>query len=153
MKTDLDTITKNVAVRNGAGLVKSDAVMQLVTVIDTIMENYTTQLTEHQKQLLVSFSEKIEESLLRVTNDMNANTKKSVNAVTEYAKGILPQVMTAGSTEAVKAAKGELAGMLIEFTMIMNSFKHMLKVCSIAMLVGAGVVTSGVLIGVMLLMR
>lgn len=153
MKTDLNAIIKNVAVRNGAGFVKNDAVMQLVTVIDTIMENYTTQLTEHQKALLVSFSEKIEEGLLRVTTDMSANTKNSVNAVTEYAKGILPQVMTAGATEAVKAAKGEMDGMLIDFSITINSFKHMLKVCAIAMLVSAGVVTSAVLIAAMLLLR
>lgn len=153
MKTDMEAVIKNVAVRNGAAFVKNDAVMQLITVIDTIMDTYTTQLTEHQKTLLVSFSEKIEGGLLRVTNDMNANTKTSVDAVTEYAKGILPQVMTAGATEAVKAAKGELEEMLVGFSITITSFKQMLKVCAIAMMVSAGVVTSAVLIAAMLLMR
>lgn len=153
MKTDQSVIIKNVAVRNGAGLVKSDAVMQLVTVIDTIMENYTTQLTEHQKQLLTSLSEKIEEGLLRVTADTNASTKNSVNAVTEYAKGILPQVMTAGSAEAAKAARGELSGMLMEFTAVLNAFKQRLKVCVIAVTVGAGVVSLSVLAAALVLMR
>lgn len=153
MKTDLDAIIKTVAVRNGAGLKKSDAVMQLVTVMDSILESHTNQIAEQQKALLTSFSEKLEESLLRVTQDTNTSTKSSVNAVTEYAKGILPQIMTAGATEAVKAAKSELSGMLMDFSIIINSFKHMLKVCAIAMLVSAGVVTSAVLIGVMLLLR
>lgn len=84
---------------------------------------------------------------------MNANTKTSVNAVTEYAKGILPQVMTSGATEAVKAAKGEMEGMLVDMSIIIDSFKHMLKMCGIAMLVSAGVTTSAVLIAVMLLIR
>lgn len=127
--------------------------MQLVTVIDTIMENYTTQLTEHQKALLISFSEKIEEGLLRVTTDTNSNTKTSVNAVTEYAKSILPQVMTAGATEVVKAAKGELSGMIAEFSIMQASLKRMLKVCAIVIMASAGVVTSAVLIAVLLLVR
>lgn len=153
MKTDMEAVIKNVAVRNGAAFVKNDAVMQLITVIDTIMENYTTQLTEHQKTLLMSFSEKIEEGLLRVTNDMNANTKTSVNAVTEYAKGILPQVMTAGATEAVKAAKGELEGMLTDFTTSLIMFKQWLKVCAIVVAMSAGLVSLSVLIAILLLMR
>ncbi len=151
MKTDLNVIIKNVAVRNGAGFVKNDAVMQLVTVIDTIMENYTAQLTEHQKALLLSFSEKIEEGLLRVTTDTSANTKNSVNAVTEYAKGILPQVMTAGSTEAVKAAKGELEGMLRDFTASLDAFKRWIKICVIVVAVSSGVVSLSVLIAALLL--
>lgn len=153
MKTDMDAIIKNVAVRNGAGLKKSDAVMQLVTVMDSIMESHTNQLAEHQKALLVSFSEKLEEALIRVTQDTNSSTKNSVNAVTEYAKGILPQVMTSGATEAVKAAKGELSGMLVDFSILLGSFKHMFKICAIAVMVSAGVATSALLIAAMLLMR
>lgn len=153
MKTDMDAIIKNVAVRNGAGLKKSDAVMQLVTVMDSIIESHTNQLAEHQKALLVSYAEKMEEALLRVTQDMNNSTKSSVNAVTEYAKGILPQIMTAGATEAVKAAKGELSTMLMEFSILLESFKHAIKVCGIAVMVSAGVATAAVLIAAMLLLR
>ncbi len=153
MKTDLDAIIKKVAVRNGAGFVKTDAVMQLVTVMDAIMENHTAQLADQQNAMLASFREKLEDSLVRVTQDTNSSTRNSVNAVTEYAKGILPQVMTSGATEAVKAAKGELSGMLTEFSILLGGFKHMLKVCSIAMMVSAAVTTSAVLIAAMLLMR
>lgn len=137
MKTNLDEVIKTVAVRNGAGLKKSDAVMQLVTVMDVIIENHTTQLAEHQKILLVGFAEKIEESLLSINTDMKDNTKQSVNAVTEYAKDILPKVMTAGATEAVKAAKGELATMLLEFHNTVESFKQGVKIAVIMVVLSA----------------
>lgn len=84
---------------------------------------------------------------------MNTNTKTSVNAVTEYAKGILPQIMTAGATEAVKAAKGELSGMIAEFSIMHTSSKQFLKVCTVVIAVSVGAVLSAVLIAVMLLMR
>ena len=86
MKTDLDAVIRAVAVNNGAGLKKTDAVMQLVTVMDAIIESHTQQLAEQQKALLVGFAEKIEASLLRANTDMKANTEHSVHAVTEYAK-------------------------------------------------------------------
>ncbi len=153
MKTDLDEVIKKVAVRNGGGLKKSDAVMQLVTVMDTIIESHTTQLAEQQKMLLVGFAEKIEEALLRITTDMKGSTEHSVSAVTGYAKGLLPKIMTTGATEAVKAAKEELSGMLVDFSILLGSFKHLLKVCVIVVAISAGVVTSAVLIAAMLWMR
>ncbi len=64
MKTDLDAVIRAVAVNNGAGLKKTDAVMQLVTVMDAIIESHTQQLAEQQKALLVGFAEKIEASLI-----------------------------------------------------------------------------------------
>jgi hypothetical protein len=145
MKTNLDEMIKTVAVRNGAGLKKSDAVMQLVTVMDTIIESHTTQLAEQQKALLVGFAEKIEESLFSINTDMRENTKQSVDAVTEYAKDILPKVMTAGATEAVKAAKGELAAMLLDFHNSVESFKQGIKVSVI--MVGLSALGTG-LVGV-----
>ncbi len=153
MKTDLDEVIKKVAVRNGGGLKKSDAVMQLVTVMDTIIESHTAQLAEQQKVLLIGFAGKVEEALLRITSDTKESTEHSVNAVTEYAKGILPKVMTTGAAEAVNAAKGELSGMLVDFSILLGSFKHLLKVCVIVVAVSAGITTSAVLIAAMLLMR
>lgn len=138
MKTDLDEVIKTVAVRNGAGLKKTDAVIQLVTVMDTIIDSHTRELAEQQKALLVGFAEKIEESLLRIDTDMKENTGRSVNAVTEYAKDILPKVMTAGATEAVKAAKGELTAMIYDFHNSVESFKRWTKAGVVAVAVGAG---------------
>ncbi len=139
MKTDLDAVIRAVAVNNGAGLKKTDAVMQLVTVMDAIIESHTQQLAEQQKALLVGFAEKIEASLLRVNTDMKANTEHSVHAVTEYAKDILPKVMTAGATEAVKAAKSELSAMLLDFDCRVVPFRRLIQGGVIVISVSAGV--------------
>lgn len=112
MKTDLDEIIKKVAVRNGAGLRKDDAVIQLVTVIDSIMENHTKQLAEKQQELLTSFAEKTETTLNRINADMKEHTERSVNATAKFALDMLPRILTDGTNAAVTVAKGEL-GMLV----------------------------------------
>lgn len=124
MSTDLDRVIREAAVKNGVGLRKDDPVMTLVTIMNTIIDDQKVGLSEQQKVLLVHFAEKVEESLSRINVDMKENAERSVNAAATYAKDMLPKVMTAGASEAVKAAKGELASMLHDFHCTVASFKQ-----------------------------
>lgn len=135
--TDLDTIIKKAAVHNGVGLRKDDPVMVLVTIMNTLIDDMKETLPEQQKRLLVNFAEKVEDSLQRLNTDMKGNTERSVNAVTDYAKGILPKVMTSGAAEAVKAAKSELSTMLADFDTTVGAFKRTVLACTAAILLSA----------------
>lgn len=126
MKTDLDEIIKKVAVRNGAGLRKDDAVIQLVTVIDSIMENHTKQLAEKQQELLTVFAEKTEATLNRINAEMKENSVRSVNAAANYAKDMLPRVLTEGANEAVRVTKGELTSLLRDMNDLFRDFQGIL---------------------------
>jgi hypothetical protein len=124
MSTDLERYIKKAAIENGIAFRKEDPAMGFVTLLDTLLDDQRLAFSEHQKQLLVNHAEKMESVLLRASQDMRENTDRSVNAVAEYAKGLLPKVLTAGATEAAKAAKSELSGMLLEFNSAAASFQR-----------------------------
>ncbi|MDR1613557.1 MAG: hypothetical protein LBT97_12365 [Planctomycetota bacterium] len=140
MSNDLERYIKKAAIENGIAFRKEDPAMGFVTLLDTLLDDQRNAFSEHQKQLLVNLAEKMEDVLLRISQEQRENTERAVNAVAEYAKGILPKALTAGTNEAVKTAKAELSGLLLEFDSTVVAFKRRVRICTTIITASAAVV-------------